>query len=311
MASYTKRGKTWQYRVNRIVDGKRKQISKSGFKTKKEAQIAAAEFETNEKGYIQNVEEISLSAYFEKWIELYKKNTHKNTYSRYLINLKKVQEYFKDKPMSKITRSDYQEFLNVTSSTRSKETIRKLHTQIKACVLDALDENVITNNFVKKAIVGGAVPPKSKDDKFLNYEESKILYDYLINNLSSTSEYAILFALVSGARFAEVVGLTPDCFNFEKNTVYIYRTWDYKFGNGFDNLKVLYTERYVTLNSEVMEIFKVYMKCTKENEHNLIFYKDTRSKTLTNNGANKILGNILKRLGLPLITFHGLRHTHR
>lgn len=41
MASFTKRGKTWQYTVNHYEDGKRKPIVKGGFITKKEAQAAA------------------------------------------------------------------------------------------------------------------------------------------------------------------------------------------------------------------------------------------------------------------------------
>ncbi|WP_343073148.1 Arm DNA-binding domain-containing protein [Salicibibacter cibarius] len=42
MASFQKRGKTWQY----TISAKPKPIRKSGFRTKKEAQAAAAEVET-------------------------------------------------------------------------------------------------------------------------------------------------------------------------------------------------------------------------------------------------------------------------
>ena len=45
MASITKRGASWQYAVSNVVDGKSRPIRKGGFKTKKEAQIAAAEVE--------------------------------------------------------------------------------------------------------------------------------------------------------------------------------------------------------------------------------------------------------------------------
>lgn len=41
MASYTKRGNTWQYAISRVVDEKSKPIRKGGFKTKKEAVEAA------------------------------------------------------------------------------------------------------------------------------------------------------------------------------------------------------------------------------------------------------------------------------
>ena len=41
MASITKRGKTWAYRVYYYDEGKRKYVSKSGFKTKAEAKDAS------------------------------------------------------------------------------------------------------------------------------------------------------------------------------------------------------------------------------------------------------------------------------
>lgn len=45
MASIQKRGKTYQFTVSHMVNGKSKPIRKGGFRTKKEAQIAAAEIE--------------------------------------------------------------------------------------------------------------------------------------------------------------------------------------------------------------------------------------------------------------------------
>ena len=47
MASFQKRGKTWQYTISRVIDGKSKPIRKGGFKTKKEAQVAAAVVESD------------------------------------------------------------------------------------------------------------------------------------------------------------------------------------------------------------------------------------------------------------------------
>ncbi|MCT2347602.1 Arm DNA-binding domain-containing protein, partial [Niallia taxi] len=47
MASFRKRGSTWEYRI-RFTDpqtGKRKERVKAGFKTKKEAQVVAAQIE--------------------------------------------------------------------------------------------------------------------------------------------------------------------------------------------------------------------------------------------------------------------------
>lgn len=47
MASFKKRGSTWQYTISHYVDKVRKPIVKGGFTTKKEVQLAAVEVETN------------------------------------------------------------------------------------------------------------------------------------------------------------------------------------------------------------------------------------------------------------------------
>lgn len=53
MASYQKRGKTWQY----TISAKPKPIRKGGFRTKKEAQVAAAEVEAElRKGIVHQME---------------------------------------------------------------------------------------------------------------------------------------------------------------------------------------------------------------------------------------------------------------
>lgn len=46
MASITKRGSTWQYSVSRTIEGKYKPIRKGGYRTKKEASVAAAQIES-------------------------------------------------------------------------------------------------------------------------------------------------------------------------------------------------------------------------------------------------------------------------
>ncbi|WP_332634995.1 Arm DNA-binding domain-containing protein [Halalkalibacter flavus] len=46
MASFRKGGQTWGYAVSHTVNGKTKQYTKTGFKTKAEAQLAASEIES-------------------------------------------------------------------------------------------------------------------------------------------------------------------------------------------------------------------------------------------------------------------------
>lgn len=72
MASFTKRGKTWQYTVSRMINGKPSPIRKGGFRTKKEAQIAAAEVEADlQKGIIPHFKKEPFDQYFKEWLEVF------------------------------------------------------------------------------------------------------------------------------------------------------------------------------------------------------------------------------------------------
>ncbi|KIL42908.1 Arm DNA-binding domain-containing protein [Jeotgalibacillus campisalis] len=73
MASIQKRGKVYQYTVSYMVDGKSAPIRKSGFRTKKEAQVAAAEIEQRlARGKNPTIDKILFCEYFEKWMEVHK-----------------------------------------------------------------------------------------------------------------------------------------------------------------------------------------------------------------------------------------------
>ncbi|MFJ7914787.1 MULTISPECIES: phage integrase SAM-like domain-containing protein [unclassified Lysinibacillus] len=95
-------------------------------------------------------------------------------------------EYFKDKPIQKITRADYQIFLNEYGKGKSRETVRKLNTHIRSCVRDAIEEGYITIDFTRKVELNA----KKSEDKHLNYNDSVKLYNELFKRLSPfTSTY--------------------------------------------------------------------------------------------------------------------------
>lgn len=313
MASFTKRGSTWQYMINHYVDGKRKPISKGGFSTKKEAQIAAAEIELSlKKGNQVIVKEKAFADYFNEWIELYKSSKHVNTHDRYLSSYNRVKEYFKDKPIQKITRADYQIFLNKYGIGKSKESVRKLNTHIRACVKDAMEEGYVALDFTRKVELNATNNAKKSEDKHLNYQDSVRLYNELFNRLSpSASTYhLILLGLVSGLRFGELTGLTTDCFDFKKNELNVYQAWDYKRGTGFVPLKNEQSRRKISIDKKVMNEFKKLILALPENEKNLVFYRQSVIKTVTNKVANNLLRKILDVLEIEHISIHGLRHTH-
>ncbi|WP_437829032.1 tyrosine-type recombinase/integrase [Niallia taxi] len=315
MASFTKRGKSWQYTISRMVDGKSKPLRKAGFKTKKEAQIAAAAIEEEmRRGVVPHLKPEPFDNYFEEWIKLYKTDISKNTLERYNNTLETIRSYFGGKTIQEINKRSYQTFLNEYGLTHAKESTRKLNTHIRACVKDAIDEGVVRVDFTRDAVFSGSVPSKRPEEKHLNYFESKRLMKELYSRLErGIGYYIILLGLTSGMRYGEMMGLTKGDFDFDKSEIKINKTWGYtsKMSKGFGPTKNKQSNRIIKVDGQTMLAFKILFKTTPDNIHKLVFFSpSSKYKVMSNNNTNKLLKGTLKDLGIDLISVHGLRHTH-
>lgn len=172
MASFVKRGKTWSYTVSRYVEGKYKPIRKGGFRTRKEAQVAASEIETElHKGVVPNLTLVPLSKYFFDWVNIYKDDVSMNTRERYLNTYNTLLDCFGDKPIQEIKKRGYQAFLNEYAKGKYKSTVRKLNTHVRGCVQEAIDEGYIRIDFTKGVSFSGKESKRS-EEKHLNYDDS-------------------------------------------------------------------------------------------------------------------------------------------
>lgn len=316
MASISKRGKTWQYAISNYVEGKSRPIRKSGFKTKKEAEIAAAEMELFLKGGGQiDKNKTPFSDYFESWYTIYKTGkVDANTLKHYVYTFNLIKKHFKDTPINDIDRRQYQEFINDIGSTRSKHYVSKVHTQIKACIADAIEDKLLTNDFTRKTKVSGQAQKKKRNEMYFNYQEYKTFLNAVTSRLQDDDAYyAILVALATGMRFSEIIGLTVSDFDFINNKVNINKTWNYFTGRdfGFAGLKNDSSERKIKVDDMTMQHMKEYIERMTPNEYDLLFFKaSSKHKCINNTQINRIIRELSKELKIKAINFHGLRHTH-
>lgn len=316
MASIIKRGNTYQYTVSRMINGKSQPIRKGGFRTKKEAQVAAAEVESSlAKGLLPILKKVPFDEYFYNWIELYKApKVSLTTLKHYEYSLKVIKEYFSAKPLQDIKRQDYQKFLNWLGFNRAKETVAKINGHIKSCIKDAIEDQIIQIDFTRKAELTWTTQSKKSVDKHLDYFESELLLQSIWKRIDEGLGYSLLLlGLTSGMRFGELVGLTKKDFDFINNTININKTWGYKKNSpdGFGPTKNEQSNRLIKMDKETMNYFKHLFKKTPANIHELVFYSpSSKYKVISNTNANKLLKKLLEDLNIDPITVHGLRHTH-
>ena len=104
--------------------------------------------------------------YYEKWIEVYKKGAIRNsTMQKYKLTLKWLTKIAPNIKVKEINRISYQEILNTYAESHEKQSTMDFHHQLKAAILDAVDEGMIERDPTRKAIIKGK-PPRDKKEKY-------------------------------------------------------------------------------------------------------------------------------------------------
>lgn len=295
-------------------------MRKSGFKKKSDAKIEAVEMELElNKGYNPERKNMLLSDYFEEWMVLYKKDAVSNvTYRRYEDTLSNIKKYMAFVSLSDLTRDVYQKYLNEFARTHAPATTKRFHTHLRAALLSALDNKIVLNDITRNPVIKGSNVTKSKEEKYLNYQDFKKLIQACVSRLDVryTSPYLIIVGGATGARFAELLGLTWDDIDLDELTIDINKSW--KLKEGFAPTKNESSIRIIDIDSKTAEILRklksdqqeFFEKLGVENKYNLVFYNAVNG-AITSNAVNKTLKKIQESLDIyPPITFHGLRHTH-
>ena len=252
---------------------------------------------------------VTLHHYFQEWITIYKKPfVSTATYVKYTNTHRQIIRYFGDITVPELTATYYQQTLNDYAKTHSKLTVSCFHKQIRACLLDAIDESIISKDPSRKAMVTGRNKPSAKN-KYLDYRDWQALVQRTYGSLN-IKDQVIYLSAVTGMRYAEVLGLTWDNIHFDKQYIEIDKTWDYKYHQGFISTKNHSSNRRVDIDQyTVTTLRNIFNKKSSDNEKNLVFHY-TEGKQLYSANINQHLSNLCSTIGIPEISFHSLRHTH-
>ena len=208
-----------------------------------------------------------------------------------------------DLKIGDITRITYQQLLNNYAAEHERQTTMDFHHHIKCAILDAVDEGLIERDPTRKAIIKGR-PPKDKKQKYLNQFELQKLLANLDLGTNVSWDWFILLVAKTGMRFSEALALTPKDFDFSRQLVSVSKTWNYKGDGGFLPTKNRSSIRKIQLDWQTVIQFAGLLKNMPEDEP--IFIK----KQVYNSTVNDVLARHCREIDAPVITIHGLRHTH-
>ena len=242
--------------------------------------------------------------YYEKWIKIYKEGAiRKVTLDKYKMTLRWLRKLIPDLKIKDLTRISYQELLNNYALEHERQTTMDFHHQLKGSILDAVDEGLLDRDPTRKAIIKGKTPSVKKV-KFINQFELHTLLDTLELKNEISWDWMILLIAKTGLRFSEALALTPADFNFSRQSISVSKTWDYKGEGGFLPTKNQSSIRKVQIDWQTVIQFSQLIKDLPEDKP--IFVKGK----VYNSTVNGVLERYCKKAEVPVISIHGLRHTH-
>lgn len=248
--------------------------------------------------------ETLLHEYFKQWTSLFKEGAVRPiTLEKYRNNYCHLREIAPHLALYQLDRTTYQQILNEYAITHERQTVIDFHHQLKSAVLDAVDEGYIDRDPTRKVIFKGKAP-RVKKMKYLNQFELHNVLSDLNLECRINWDWLILLIAKTGLRFSEALGLTPADFNFVQQNVSVTKTWNYKGNGGFLPTKNKSSIRKVQIDWQLSMQFQQLIKDLPEDKPIFV------NGPVCNSTPNKWLERHCKNVGVPVISIHGLRHTH-
>ena len=306
---------------------------------KKDAEVELAKFVTEvQNGLVIDGKSLKFSEFTEIWKRDYgSKELAPSTYKRYCRMLEtRLLPYFGHFYINKIKPTDIMKFYDLlekdtqlvrkkgnngskTKKPLSGKTILEHHRLLRAMLHKAVYWQLIVANPAERV-----QPPKARKPKRRSYddEQTKILLESLELLSSEDTKYkvAIILTVFTGVRLGELMGLEWTDVDFKNGIISINRSSQYLSDMGVFT-KVPKTEssiREIAMPEFIISLLEEYKLWYEEqkliygelwtNSDRLFVQAD--GKPMHPSTISKWFVKYVGQIGLPVINFHGLRHTN-
>ena len=306
---------------------------------KKDAEVELAKFVTEvQNGLVIDGKSLKFSEFTEIWKRDYgSKELAPSTYKRYCRMLEtRLLPYFGHFYINKIKPTDIMKFYDLlekdtqlvrkkgnngskTKKPLSGKTILEHHRLLRAMLHKAVYWQLIVANPAERV-----QPPKARKPKRRSYddEQTKVLLENLEQLSSEDTKYkvAIILTVFTGVRLGELMGLEWQDVDFKNRIISINRSSQYLADMGVFT-KVPKTEssiRDIAIPEFIISLLEEYKLWYEEqkliygelwtNSDRLFVQAD--GKPMHPSTISKWFVKYVGQIGLPVINFHGLRHTN-
>ena len=318
------------------LDGKPAKHTKTVHCTKKEAEVELAKFVTKvQSRMVADGKSMTFAEFTEIWKRDYgSKELAPTTYARYLGILNtRILPYFNKFKLDKIKPTDIMKFYDMLENDTqirrlknnkgerltkplSQKTILEHHRLLRAMLHKAVYWQLIVNNPAERV-----QPPKARKPKRKYYDDEQC--KILLENLETQEikyKVAIIITIFTGVRLGELMGLEWDDIDFRNGIISINKASQYLSEKGVftKDPKTESSIREVAIPDFVISLLEEYKLWYEEqksiygelwtNSDRLFVQAD--GKPMHPSTISKWFVKYVAQIGLPVINFHGLRHTN-
>ena len=269
----------------------------------------------DEHSDLENATDMLVDAWFEYWIDLKKKtvrpNTVRNYSERYERNIKNV---IGNKLLTEVKPIHCQKiFSDMADEGYKTTTIYQTRIALYNMLEFAKENEVIITNPCKKSVKSDIGKPSDKKEALTIDDQRR----FLAAAKGQSYEYQYRFALQTGLRTGELVGLKWEDINFERKTLTIERSMEFRYKVGEWRVgppKSKSGYRTIPLTDEAICI----LKAQKEKNRKLKVidkeWADTvflcrKGQPVKNSTYDTALFKICDKAGIKRFSMHVLRHT--
>lgn len=319
--SVYRRGNVWWVQIEVGQDpatGRRQRHYKGGFRTRREAEAYKAQVLAElQRGTFVEPAKMTVGEFLERWLRDYAEvSVRPSTLESYraLVRRHLIPALGKI-PLAKLQPIHLQEMLaRKQQEGLSARSVRYLYSLMREALGHAVKWQLLGRN-----VAEAVDPPKLEraEREVLTEEQARALLEG-IEDLRLLVPVSL--ALLGGLRRGECLGLRWEDVDQEEGRIYIRQTLEYVPGKGlvFGRPKTPKSRRAVDMPPLVFTILRRWRKQqARERLAAGPLWKDSGLVCTAEDGGpldpdrvTKAFAKVVKALGLPAITFHGLRHTH-
>ena len=323
-ARYRQRGKKKLWLVE-IRQGDKTLDSKSGFRTKKDAQkYAEPILQKIRNGNILRPD-MTLVDLYQEWLELkiIPSSRQQTTINKFILRKKIIKKYFGNKKVSEIKPSDYQKAMNDYGTRINRNGLGRLNNDIHNAISMAIADKVLIDDFTANVELYSTKVAQNVEDKYLQSEaDYNAVIEFITQKFDyhkSVVPYVIYFLFRTGMRYAELIALTWKDIDFDKSVLKTYRRYNtgtHKFVPPKNKTSI----RTVPIDEKSLIILKSLQdqqkRINKElgmaNDINFVFQHNAlRYDIPLIESVSKAIKEMLKSLNIkPLLSTKGARHTY-